>query len=115
MKTNKLREIDFWIAENVFSWKRGKTYANGNGEWIVNGGSYPNAPTYDQTPCYTTDPAAAMTVLEKCAENTKDLDCIYLGKVHDEWVVGIDSIKKEEVAETLPLAIAKFARKLFTK
>lgn len=60
-------------------------------------------------------PALALKVLKKCGEETKDEQCIYVGIVSGEWMVGHSDRGIEEYAETLELAIALFAKKLFTK
>ena len=72
----------------------------------------------NDVPKYTTDPAAAMQVLEKCAEMfDKRCDghgaCVSLDA--GEWaVIESDTCKGARAyASTLPLAIALFARGLF--
>lgn len=62
---------------------------------------------------YTTDPALAMEVLQKCLEKTEQEECIYIGKTGNEFLVG-HALEIEACAETLPLALAEFAKKLFT-
>jgi hypothetical protein len=75
-------------------------------------------------PSYTTDPAAAMEVLKKCAENQHVVTIEY-AKNHLgnwQWMVAklhcYSSGYSEDFctcAETLELAICQFARKLFSK
>jgi hypothetical protein len=64
----------------------------------------------------TTEPAAAMMVLEKCAE--KHGTQINILKQDGKWVVwqqGFSSYKEDYAAETLPTAIVRFAKQLFSK
>lgn len=108
MTEKEMRELDAWIAENVF------------GETVESGAVYSKDFTKDEmgfcltgiaypVPNYTTDPAAAMTVLEKCAE--KD-PTISIQKCQNGWrAFSINAHALD--CDTLPLAIAKLARKLF--
>lgn len=71
--TDAGRALDYAVAEQVFGWKRGKRWGNGNGEWI-----FPQGETYfrndwDGTPNYSTDIAAAWSVVEKLAKNGHNL------------------------------------------
>lgn len=59
MKAGK--ELDMRVAEKVLGWQRGRRYANGNGDWIIAGQSH--APSWDQTPRFSRDIAAAWAVL----------------------------------------------------
>lgn len=81
----------------------------------------------NSVPAYTTDKAAAMEVLEKCAENgvlNGEFKLpVYIRRRGDmQWVVSESMEDVEELAirdiivveaETLPLAIAKFAKELW--
>lgn len=77
------------------------------------------------TPCYTTSPAEAMRVLEKCAERGKASEhniLIYqpVGQEPAKWAVGAEFVYVDDeiepcFADTLELAICLFARKLFEK
>lgn len=58
------RAMDMQIAEKVMGWVRGRSYANGNGDWIVDGATSPSR-TWNLTPHYSTDIAAAWLVVEK--------------------------------------------------
>jgi len=119
MNQQELRELDAWIAEHVFGWWRPiptkdiwKTPAND----VVMG-----------APHYTTDPTPAMQVLEKCAEKcTEKWDqyrpeaqlCIFSPRPEweNEWVVQSDPESTIAAqAQTLPLAVAKFAKLLFSQ
>ena len=116
----QLRELDAWIAEHLFGTTITDDYSK-VGEpnhayrpWIGVSGTVPR---------YTTDPAAAMQVLEKCADDTsititRDAD----GQFSVEWwadeVKGVEPIPGSKwhqikTAPTLPLAICLFARELF--
>lgn len=133
-------ELDAWIAKNLFSHGEYVGLVK-NGFWYrPNAAGYtPNEseagryligeairhttdPNLDDcvkvqsfsVPHYSTDPAAAMQALEKCCE-------LLPGGVHikkrdsGDWIVSkredIDPVW--EVAETLELAIARFAFKLY--
>lgn len=65
----------------------------------------------------TTDRAAAMEVLEKCIELRPDMRGVEIRRDSARWQV--ESWKKNwgisENAETLPLAICLFSRKLFSQ
>lgn len=120
MTTEKeLRELDLFCAIKVFGYTKcrtgfrlnasdGRTYYDGASLlwWADDCGA--------QSACWspTTDPAAAMAVLEKCAEKTESSECLYLGIVGKEWVVGLESMQIEAVARTLPMAICLFAKKI---
>jgi len=103
MTEKELRELDAWIFERIFG-----------GALALTGSHYP-------LPHYTTDPAAAMAVLEKCLAkiSTGSLE-IYQGA--DEGpeyrpIFCIGKMPTEEVVmdESLTLAICLFAKKLFEK
>jgi len=65
-------------------------------------------------PHYTTDPAAAMAVLERCAEKeAKEFDGVQIDKLESGWIVSTCEVDAH--APTLPLAITLFAKKLFEK
>lgn len=77
-------------------------------EWIRN-----NVPGVASNANPTRDPAAALDVLKKCAEETI-VECIRLA--NGNWFVSSSAKSKHRgtEAETLELAIAKFSQKLFT-
>lgn len=115
MTEKEMRELDFWIAERVMGWKRGAKWGNGNGEWIIDGKGYDHHHTsFGQTPRFTTDPAAAMQVLEKCIGKTP-LEKIEILKAGDEWLVQYfdDPVYESEQDSTLPLAICLIAQRIF--
>jgi len=113
MTEKELRELDSRISEHVF----GLTYSNFNFCDSKTG-----AFVRCDLPHYTTDPAAAMRVLERCAENLYamgDSERVQiLGSPGDGWVVfASDSKGKTWEADSmsLPLSVCLFAKKLFEK
>lgn len=129
----KLRELDKWICINVFGWEERQAYhgsgkLEGQTQWIA-GGKWVTPVAFHlhhKFKNYTTDPAAAMEVLEKC-QSRMDCEDIALGECCGSWsaysifrenkgVIGrihVFVLPPEKL--TLPLAIALFARQLFTK
>lgn len=121
----KLRELDAWIAEHVMGWHGincGGIEPLGFPESVQS-----RAPMYNEIVLrYTTDPAAAMEVLEKC-QSRMDCEDIALGECCGSWsaysifrenkgVIGrihVFVLPPEKL--TLPLAIALFAKQLFSK
>lgn len=105
-----MRELDAWIAEHVFVWQYKMTGSDPveDGEcWFSESGKFPC-----ELPYYTTDPAAAMVVLEKCTQK----DSVGIWRVsHIEFVVKNHRESVRATSETLPLAICLFAKQLFTK
>jgi hypothetical protein len=147
MTTEEMREVDTWIAEHVFdfAWipSVGKTfYLVSPGDWqaykpeFVQRGlklSHANIVAERRVPFYTTDPAAAMDVLKKCAEKRAEAYDPHRPSTYDpyrpsaslvicapccdrsQWTV-VDSEEMQIFgeAETLELAICLFAKHLFT-
>lgn len=132
MTDKQLRELDAWIAEHVMGWKRVEKFVDlssshfnvrDDGEVLAYG--WPENLGITFAP--TTDPAAAMAVLEKCAE--KAYACIQktrpgdstLDRVHGHYNVRkLDRTGMWEPgiianAKTLPLAICLFAKKVFAR
>lgn len=134
----ELRELDAWIAEHVMGWK--PTFAVRKGDHYYRAGERGYTSSLYESGCYlkeeaeallvrgedmslvpherpnyTTNPADAMAVLEKCAEKVS-LGIEISRDDSGEWFVeNIGSDSTEAVmADTLPLAIAKFARQLFS-
>jgi len=101
MTESKMRELDEemhricgWVFdESRKCWHRG-------GFWTADSGNY------------TTDPAAAMEVLEKCFP---ELESIEIWKSRDEFFVSFSGRKygcyETAMQKTLPLAICDFARR----
>jgi len=116
MSDTELRELDAFIAEHVME----ATWCGPNlllaGELIFKKDrnalitiGYPNGRF---TP--TTDPAAAMEVLERCVSESPQHK-IEILKAGDEWLLQYKDGCVYETAQdaTLPLAICEIARKLF--
>ena len=135
MNEKELRELDAWIAEHLFdfAWcpsvgfRKEKT-----SYWLfepkeverykpeVIKHNLPLSDAYNhvaerRVPYYTTDPAAAMMVLEKCAQEDSEIRIFQL----PDKSFRIGSMDRKGMfltfAQTLPLAICLFAKKLFTK
>ena len=93
MTAKQLRELDNWLFENI------KGLAS------------------NLSP--TQDPAAAMIVLEKCAEKLPV--CVFKSAISGKWIADYESPEGHDVgihgdeADTMPLAICLFAKKLFIK
>jgi hypothetical protein len=127
MNNKELRELDAWIAEHVMGWINLEFYTPPFNEMEQ---SFPDEPFWRghkivrdlwmAVPRYTTDPAAAMIVLEKCS---KDRAVVVNGTKGKHQIVelkrgtsGLMSFDEEIIdAETLPLAICLFAKKLLSK
>jgi len=112
MTTQEMRELDAWIAENVFGWQefREEEYPY---RMLWREGEE-GSPVWDEPDYYTTDPAAAMEVLKKCADNL--WLSVGFSKQRKTFLCGgILSGENYAEAETLELAICQFAKKLFTK
>jgi len=137
MTATEMRELDAWIDEHVMGlvqeyavMKGGRFYrprSCGYTDCLTEAGRYSKADAEREIvgggpmklipfpiPHYTTDPAAAMIVLEKCAEKCLNLEIDFR---KGTWAVGLWRIATplEATAETLPLAICLFAKKLFSK
>lgn len=115
---SELRALDAWICQHVFQWrkvamldlgKHGLYAVRKDGVYIHDRGSY----VKNFHP--TTDPAAAMMVLEKCLTKTP----VEIMSPQDNWFCvsaasGFNQLTAEH-GETLPLAICLFAKALFGK
>lgn len=118
MNDKDLRELDAWVGVNIFGMKPihrdGPKPTKGTEddyfivEWVNISGSLPH---------YSTDPAAAMQVLEKCHE----ICCVETG-IYENISGSIRGNFARSVyrditieAKTLPIAICLFAKKLFSK
>lgn len=132
MNDKELKELDAWIAEHVMGakWESGKKSDRMilAGEIIfMRDKNELRAIGYGIKFSPTTDPAAAMQVLEKCAEgglNKGDfkLPVSIFRRGDLQWVV-CENTEGEEFtrdyvvveATTIPLAICLFAKQLFSK
>lgn len=109
---NEMRELDAWIAENLFGGihHQEKPYREGIDTSLL-------AMWQGEMDCLvsgwrpTTEPASAMLVLEKC----RCVDGVHLSppspdKICEIWGGGVRAY-----ADTLPLAVCLFAKQLFSK
>jgi len=115
----ELRELDAWIGVNVFGKKAIHAHSakptEGTEddyfviEWINASCSLPH---------YTTDPAAAMQVLEKCFGRMGGT-LIGIARLGSNYCVCVPAYAQDfgdvTSAPTLPLAICLFAKQLFSK
>jgi Phage ABA sandwich domain len=118
MTTTELRKLDAWIAEHVMGWLR--VNSNEKLDHPQRFNVLPDRILIGQNMGHriieyspTTDPAAAMQVLEKCITGNTSI-AINHGTT-GWWVTDCDKKKNYAIAETLPLAICLFAKKLFSK
>lgn len=136
MSDKELRELEIWLAEHLFGYKWYRFEAGGKhwftqthpSAWVQRQGGIEAPPEGTEmnsdAPRYTTDPAAAMEVLKKCAEEqtvtVEHSDKNQLGQ--PQWLVALlgehDGDYVEEFckcAPTLELAICLFAKQVFHK
>jgi hypothetical protein len=130
MIAKELRELDRWIMQHVMGWvpETRKLYGGevnvkgfGKNTHLSLGDPYRQF-TLDPPAAYSTDPAAALLVLAKCAE--KCVVTVEFGATAEnkmQWMVArleMEDNDRLEVdckcAATLPEAICKFARQLFS-
>lgn len=135
MNSEQMRELDEWLAEYVFGWHR-QRFDNGSTRFNTlvpekfradkyrKHGWLDGNPHIQRFPRYTTDPAAALEVLKKCAETFRDVICIYQCLQSDSWDIsatvfgGEDEEDSREInvsAPTLELAIALFAKQIYSR
>jgi len=124
MTPTELRELDAWIAEHLFGLKAnirllGSTETaigfTTNPYFLEGGHEIEAIKQYCAAPNYTTDPAAAMMVLERCYEKSPQLSFCTCKSPYGYkfWLPNNYSIALN--AETIPLAICQFAKNLFEK
>lgn len=100
----KLRELDAWIARHLF------------GDEPDPSKTIPFSSEQYCHPHYTTEPAASMQVLERCIKHSKKSICCCISVLgYQVYLGGADYAKSVQEASTLPLAISRFAKKLFEK
>lgn len=123
MNDRELRELDAWVAEHVMGWTDLELYQPPS-EFMEEQqppffrGMNKMCLLWQSIPNCSTDPAAAMQVLEKCTKNcSKDCKTISVRENGEGYMVfARDSYYREVAeAETLPLAICLFAKQLFSK
>ncbi len=71
------RELDVAVAVEVMGWKRGEPWGNGNGPWIING-KVDDFVSWNTTPRYSTDIAAAWEVLAKFPSVEQRIECVLI-------------------------------------
>jgi hypothetical protein len=106
-----LRELDAWIAENVMGWilDSPKSYRKGVAVFAFWNEGSTSRLAQDWKP--TTDRAASQEVLERCNATTDVHFALFVeGQPFEIWGGG-----HRAKAETLPLTVALFAKKLFGK
>lgn len=120
----ELRELDAWIAEHVMEWPVSR---NAHGNLVAvdfNGLHLCIEHVYGAVgPMFqpSTDPAAAMQVLEKCINEQRRLNagdsCFFISKDGAEfWLrTVVNNQHLDGSSQSLPLAIGLFARQLFRK
>lgn len=133
MSAEEMESLNAYLAERVLGWTWFKytpkdshdyqgcrTLADRPHRFLVKAkGDEPLAPdAFYNIPRPTTDPAAAMTVLEKCAEG----ESVSLSRAfHSNEQADLYTVRNGclgdvyATAETLPLAICLFAKKIFSK
>jgi hypothetical protein len=120
-----MRELDAWIAINIFAFKYRRLNRHDAFNVLVSpeamekgfGKFQPDEhqPNNSDAPPYSTDPAAAMEVLRKCAEKVAVKIRRQVHTVDKRWCVYVDNTDIESFEYTLELAVASFAKKLFSK
>lgn len=112
----QLRELDAWIAENVMGWdlksEPFRFFRSHDGLY------FPNADGCGLFWHPSTSPSDAMDVLKKCNEminRRKYREVIGIATLMGSPMVGYDPEQIWEHAETLELAICRFAKSLFEK
>jgi len=116
MSEKEMRELDEWIATRIFGWQKFREEEFPHRTLWSEGD--PGSRVWDEPDFYTTDPAAAMQVLEKCVEFGGVLVTrpFYHNEKKELWTIRDGEMgDMTEVGETLPLAICKFAKELFSK
>ena len=116
----ELRDLDLWIAEHVMAYTRGHPGGCAKEYWQPPPYKFGVIPV-EKVPKFTTNPADAMAVLEKCAEKcTVTIECAK--NASGDWQAMVSRLNQEgrktvedfcKVADTLPLAICLFSKKIF--
>jgi len=112
MNEKELRELDAWIAEHVMAYSF-ETFPNGalpNKKHWYTVSPCPNNPSSSffigSCPPFTTDPAAAMRVMDACYKKDRNS---YFASFHNFLM------RKDHDASFTPLQICLYATLLFTK
>jgi len=109
MTTQEMRELDAWIAVNLFNAENDQNWQ----EFLIGNSPAWNKDGSDNCFSPTTDPAAAMEVLKKCYDQPLSICTCKSPDGYKFWLPNGFSIALN--APTLELAICQFAKKLFTK
>lgn len=118
MSDDEMRELDKWTCINVLDWQERQAYhgsakLEGQTFWVCKGRSVTPvafSKHHEFKKC-TTDRAAAMEVLNKIRESG------VVVVIHGDKEVACSQIggkRNGVIAETLPLAIALFAKAIFS-
>jgi hypothetical protein len=126
MSTEKLRELDAWIATHLFGWVRTDVKCDATDNRTIGGFLYSPYGLNDDLsqasfpPRYTTDPSAAFEVLKACLSSDRlpteiqiDRKRTKEGRFRIE--AGTMSNCILSIEDTLELAICQFARQLYGK
>lgn len=116
----ELTELDAFCAEHVMGWRKvGCLRDYCSGSFLCNTDADVLAFDFPQrTFKPTTDPAAAMKVLERCCEIEHDDATVEICKTSGGWrILNRDRSKNMSTvfSSTLPLTICLFAKNLFDK
>jgi Phage ABA sandwich domain len=129
MTPTEQRELDAWIAEHVMGYRWTKIERRGKTNHLFPSEQFRFEPAVDNfndnggAPSFTTDPAAAMEVLKRCADKvTAEFGSLDIDGQGNSWLISAQmrgefaaDVEHETEAKTLELAICLFAKKLFTK
>ncbi len=116
MSEQEMRELDAWIGEHLFGGTLTRTPHLATDIYMQTAQNEALMMSPFPLPRYTSDAHAAMMVLEKCADKCS---CIEIWNQDTEGNSGYSVIAsrnpemQQGTAETLPLAICLFAKKLF--
>lgn len=94
----ELDELNDFIGREIYGFSPAQYYY----AWSVDGVFRPP----------TTDKAHALDLLAKCAEKCK---CVRIWSGENVWSVSSDQQRHMQGSPTLPLAICRFARAIFSK
>lgn len=126
MSTKEMRELDAWVAENVFGWHKVRPNLTNNSmcdncndkalSQIQKHYNESFIHVSNTLPHYTTDPSAAFEVLKKCQLKVG----VLIRQFGDNYLVCATNNDGETLhscftSTTLELAICMFAKQLFVK
>lgn len=115
MSDKELRTLDAWVAKHVFEWTDIKM-ENAQNEVSPFKPPYGRSPVgYSRLPHFSSFRSDAMLVLEKCAEHDSWPEFTRLNHVEPKGSYVWYWNGTEYSATTLPLAICKYAKQLFSK